>query len=175
MHTIDKIRRNVFLRICGMSRGFARVGKWLLSRFIRGYVRIRFGSRPLFHDRRGPIERLAWGSFIIAGETHAGGDAPSGAGADIRLIGRAVTAWSERCGHLLNEGMISGISPGEVDVLILGLGIHRAVACPESLLEMIKARGITQVIAVSTPEACKIYNDLFHQGRRVALLAHGTC
>ena len=41
--------------------------------------------------------------------------------------------------------------------------------------EKIVAKGIPDVRVLPTPDACREYNRLFHEGRKVALLAHGTC
>jgi hypothetical protein len=39
----------------------------------------------------------------------------------------------------------------------------------------IKAAGIETLVVERTPEACKIFNKLYSEGKNVALLAHGTC
>jgi hypothetical protein len=49
------------------------------------------------------------------------------------------------------------------------------LVCPKEVKKEIKARGIGKLILACTPEACALYNELFHQGKSVALLAHGTC
>lgn len=130
----------------------------------------------MFSDPRGPIEAFTWGSFRIKGEEHAGrGAFRKGVGKDIRLVGDQVSAWKERKGHLLEKDMISGVLGEDLEVLVLGLGVHTALECPEEIVHYIQREGISEVILESTPDACGLYNDLYHQGKKVALLAHGTC
>jgi hypothetical protein len=74
-------------------------------------------------------------------------DSCDGVRKDIRIIGITVTEWVERKGHTLEKAMITGVFD----------------------------QGIKKLILFSTPDACKKYNSLFRNGRKVALLAHGTC
>lgn len=127
----------------------------------------------MFEDPAGPIERFEWGVFTIEGKRHgAGGE---GVGKDIRLVGRNVTEWKERKGHRLTLGMVTGVFGGGLEVLIIGNGVYGALECPGDVLDEVKRRGIPEVHALPTPDACRLYNELFRQGRKVALLAHGTC
>jgi len=43
------------------------------------------------------------------------------------------------------------------------------------VIETAHEHGIKEVIVEATPDACKRYNKLYGKGKRVALLAHGTC
>ncbi len=125
----------------------------------------------MFDDPEGPIEHFSWATFVINGEEHS----PSnGVGKDIRLIGEDVTAWSERNGHRLKRAMITGVYDQGVDVLVLGLGVHGRLKCPQKIKKAIEQHGL-ELITASTPDACETYNRLYHEGQRVALLAHGTC
>ena len=130
----------------------------------------------MFTDPKGPIEHFSWGKFVICGTEHAASEnGMTGVGKDIRLIDQEVTEWHERKGHLLTDAMITGIYNRGIEVLIIGIGVDGAVECPKKVKQKIEAKGIGQVILARTPQACEIYNSLFHQGKRVALLAHGTC
>lgn len=130
----------------------------------------------MFDDPQGPIERFSWGTFIVRGREHSGsGVGKIGAGKDIRLIGQEVTGWRKRKGHRLTKSMITGIYDQHIDVLIIGTGVHGLVECPNKVRKSIREHGIQQLILEPTPEACRTYNELFHEGKRVALLAHGTC
>jgi hypothetical protein len=126
----------------------------------------------MFDDPRGPIEHFSWGAFVIDGEEHS---TESGVGKDIRLIGEEVSAWRERKGHKLKRSMITGVYDREVDVLVIGMGVHGAVKCPDKVRKAVREHGISKLILQPTPEACATYNELFREGKRVALLAHGTC
>jgi hypothetical protein len=130
----------------------------------------------MFHDKRGPIERFSWGMFVIGGKEHGkiSGE-KRGKGKDIRLIGTRVSKWKEREGHLLTPAMITGVFDEGVEVLVIGTGVEGLVECPEEVLKSIRKRGIQHIVLEKTPDACRCYNDLFHEGKGVALLAHGTC
>ncbi len=130
----------------------------------------------MFDDPEGPIQHFAWGKFVIAGQEHTeSGHAQTGAGKDIRLIGQEVTAWKERQGHRLKRSMITGIYDQDVQVLIIGTGVHGRLKCPDKVKNDSYEHGIGALIVQRTPDACRTYNTLFRQGVRVALLAHGTC
>ncbi len=103
--------------------------------------------------------------FTIDGEEHS---TTAGVGKDIRLIGEDVSAWDERKGHKLKKSMITGVYGRDVEVLVIGIGIHGAIECPEKVKTAICENGIFELILQPTPQACATYNELFHQGRRVA-------
>jgi hypothetical protein len=126
----------------------------------------------MFHDDHGPIERFEWGKFTITGRVHMKG---MGVGKDIRLVGTDVTEWAEREGHLLTPEMITGIYHSGIEVLVIGNGINQLLQCPDTVRTDILSHGIMELHVLPTPEACKDYNELYRQGRKVALLAHGTC
>lgn len=130
----------------------------------------------MFNDPKGPIEHFSWGKFIIAGKEHSKTDkGKTGKGKDIRLIGKVVSKWKEREGHLLDKKMITGVFENDIDMLIIGCGVEGMVQCPDSVIQYIKDQGIKEVILKKTHEACKVYNQLYHEHKNVALLAHGTC
>lgn len=129
-----------------------------------------------FQDSAGPIEELTWGRFLICGSAHyETEEGKKGAGKDIRLIGTQVSEWVERHGHLLSPKMITGVYGLPIDVLIIGIGIESRIEVPDAVIQAIHKHGITNLLIESTPIACKKYNQLFHAGKRIALLAHGTC
>jgi hypothetical protein len=125
--------------------------------------------------KKGPIDRFTWGRFVVQGEEHSENGHVIGAGKDIRIVGNKVTAWKEREGHELTPDMITGIYDEHVEVLVIGLGVERAVKCPKSVLKSIRKQGIKRVVLAATPKACEKYNKLVNRGKRAALLAHGTC
>lgn len=130
----------------------------------------------MFYDSDGPIQEFSWGRFIITGKEHSKTyDAKIGVGKDIRLIGTIVTKWAERKGHMLSNEMITGIFDQDIEALIIGQGASGALVCPASVQNYIRQRGIIELILLNTPKACKRYNQLYNSGKKVALLAHGTC
>ena len=126
----------------------------------------------MFADPRGPIEHFSWGCFVIDGQEHS---RSSGVGKDIRLVEEDVTPWRERKGHKLKKSMITGVYDRDLDVLVIGLGFHSAIKCPDEVKKAVREHGISELLLEPTPQACATYNELFRQGKRVALLAHGTC
>jgi hypothetical protein len=130
----------------------------------------------MFDDPNGPIEHFSWAKYIICGAEHSDSEEGKiGVGKDIRLIDQKVTEWKERKGHLLTHSMITGVYDQGIEVLIIGIGVNGVVECPKDVRKKIKEKGIGKVILARTPQACAQYNELFHQGKKAALLAHGTC
>jgi len=122
------------------------------------------------------IEEFTWGKFVVLGKEHSESeDGRVGAGKDIRILGDVVTKWKERKGHELTLEMITGIFDHGIDILVIGLGWYGALTCPEAVEQAILHHGITQLILLKTPEACQEYNRLVSEGKKAALLAHGTC
>jgi len=126
----------------------------------------------MFRDDQGPIECFEWGEFTISGTVHKKG---AGAGKDIRLIGTEVSEWAERQGHILTPDMVTGVYGIGLEILVIGNGVDQLLDCPEGVRQEIASHGIPELRILATPGACRTYNELFRQGRRVALLAHGTC
>lgn len=118
------------------------------------------------------IEHFTFGEFVIAGQKHSG---EKGVGKDIRLVGREVSAWKERKGHRLTPEMITGVYRRGIEVLVIGNGDGGALEVPAEVIAAIQANGIPEVIVEKTGKACKLYNRLYRQGKKAALLAHGTC
>jgi hypothetical protein len=130
----------------------------------------------MFYDDNGPIQEFSWGKFVISGQEHSkSGEMKKGFGKDIRLIGTEVSKWKERKGHLLTDEMITGVFERNIETLIIGIGASGALHCPPSVQEYIKSKGIPELVLVRTPDACKVYNEMYRSGQQVALLAHGTC
>lgn len=130
----------------------------------------------MFDDPAGPIEHFSWGEFIILGKKHASSATEKfGAGKDICMQGDQVTPWKERKGHELSFNMVSGVIHENLDILVIGIGVYGAVKCKKDVIKKIKKSGVDQVFVLPTPEACKKFNELYRSGKRVALLAHGTC
>lgn len=130
----------------------------------------------MFDDPNGPIENYSWGRFRINGKEHAdSGEARIGAGKDIQLVGRKVTRWKERKGHLLDKSMVKSILEGDINILIIGNGANGALIVPQEVVDYLIKKGILEVMVRKTPDACEVYNRLYHQGKKVGLLAHGTC
>jgi hypothetical protein len=133
-------------------------------------------GRSIAKGIEGAVEWVSWGTFRVCGKEHAKTEKGKvGVGKDIRVIGRDVTEWKERKGHSLTSSMITGVYDAGIEVLVIGIGVDGAIECPEEVKRSIRERGIARVELRRTPEACQLYNALLRAGKRVALLAHGTC
>jgi hypothetical protein len=126
-----------------------------------------------FRDSEGPVEEYSRGRFVIYGQAHS--NQGEGVGKDIRLVGSTVSEWKERKGHTLSPAMITGIFDSDVEILVIGTGIDGLVEVPEETRKYVIGRGISRLILLRTPAACRTYNELYREGQAVALLAHGTC
>ena len=129
-----------------------------------------------YRSEKGPIQFFQWGRFTIDGYEH--GEGPTGTvgkGKDIRLIGTEVTRWKERRGHILSCEMITSVYDRDIEVLIIGIGAAGRIEVPQEVIRDIEKHDISRLVIARTTEACRLYNRLYHEGKRVALLAHGTC
>jgi len=130
----------------------------------------------MFRDPEGPIESFSFGTFVILGEEHSGsGDERVGKGKDVRVIGRKVERWKEREGHVLDRSMVAGVLDRGVEAVVIGTGEDGRLAVPEEVVRFLLKNGIGKVLVLRTPEACGEFNRLYREGKKVALLAHGTC
>ena len=124
-------------------------------------------------DLEGPIEAFEWGRFQINGQIHS--EDGEGAGKDIFVWGGEVSPWTARKGHRLKPYMVACAFAKDIDILVIGSGVRGAIDVKEKTRQAIHTAGIERLIIQRTPEACAIYNRLYHEGEKVALLAHGTC
>jgi hypothetical protein len=130
----------------------------------------------MFDDPKGPIEHYSWAKFIISGEEHSEeGSSRKGKGKDIKLVGKKVKRWKERKGHVLDESMVKSILDENIRILVIGNGAEGALSVPDEVIDFLHENGVERVIVKKTAEACRKYNKLYHDGKKVALLAHGTC
>jgi hypothetical protein len=127
----------------------------------------------MFEDPAGPIERFEWGRFQIDGQTHS--EDGEGVGKDVCILEGKVKAWAARKGHKLKPAMIGMVLGHDLDVLVIGVGVNGRIKVPQKTIEKAYEEGIREVVVEKTPDACKIYNKLVRSGKRIALLAHGTC
>jgi len=127
----------------------------------------------MFTDPEGPIENFDWGMFQIKGTWHSADG--RGVGKDICILAGEVYPWKARKGHRLKPNMVGPVLHSDVKILVIGNGVNGAIKVPKKTRQAIKAAGIAALIIETTPEACRVYNQLAREGQSVALLAHGTC
>ena len=130
----------------------------------------------MFDDKNGPIEHFSWGRFIVSGKEHSGqGDLRIGKGKDLIIVENKVKRWKSRKGHLLDKSMVEEVLNYKVDIVVIGNGVEGALEVPNKVIDYLLKTGISKVIVEKIPKACKLYNSLLHDGKKVALLVHGTC
>ena len=100
-----------------------------------------------------PVDGYGPGFFRIGGEVH---DAP------LAILPSGVTGW----GGLDDAGTLLPAA-GEVDVILIGTGPDVA-HIPDDLRKQLEEAGLGIEIMAS-PQACRTYNVLLGEGRRVAL------
>ena len=126
----------------------------------------------MFRDPRGPIEGFEWANFKINGEEHS---KKKGVGKDILVIGNEVSKWKKMGGHHLSKRSLKLLEGKDIDTLIIGNGVYGVVEVNEEVREKARSLGIKKLIVENTDKACKRYNEMYGEGKKVALLAHGTC
>jgi uncharacterized protein len=104
-------------------------------------------------SERQVIQSYGDGGFRISGVRHDG--------AIIVTAGRTL-GWPGAQVAALEPGAL----PDDIDVLVIGCGA-RAAFVPPAMREAFKRRGIA-LEAADTPAACRTYNILLSEGRRVA-------
>lgn len=100
-----------------------------------------------------PVDGYGPGFFRIGGTAH---EAP------LVVLPDGVTAWGG-----LEDGETLVAAAGEVDVLLVGMGTEIA-HLPRALRARLEEAGLG-VEVMSSPQACRTYNVLLGEGRRVGL------
>lgn len=100
-----------------------------------------------------PVESYGEGFFRLGGEAHP---------APLAVLPGGVVAW----GGLEDAAPLLAVA-GKVDVLLMGMGPEIA-HIPPSLRAKLEEAGIG-VEVMSSPQACRTYNVLLGEGRRVGL------
>lgn len=116
---------------------------------------------PLIPSGRQIVESYGEGRFRVAGQLHQGA---------ILVFPERTLAWSVASAEqasLENLGpVLAGAREGIVELLLFGQG-PRMLLVPAALRQGLKAVGIV-VESMDTGAACRTYNVLMAEGRRVA-------
>ena len=100
-----------------------------------------------------PVDGYGPGFFRVGGEVHEGA---------LLLWDKGMAGWGGLDDHASLMGFV-----GQVDVLFVGTGAEIA-HLPAALRERLEAEGLG-VEVMNSPSACRTYNVLLSEGRRVAL------
>lgn len=106
-------------------------------------------------DRLMPVDGYGPGFFRIGGKVHEGG---------VLLSAQGAQSWNGPQESAMLEAL-----GGQVDILILGMGASLSHP-PGDLITRLEAAGIG-VEFMASPAACRTYNVLAAEGRRIALAA----
>ena len=110
---------------------------------------------PLVQPGRQVIERYGPTGFRISGAIYLG---------PVLVFPDRTAAWPAAA--LTSEAFVPVVEHGGVELLLVGLG-RRLTAIPPALRVALKARGIA-IEAMDTGAACRTYNVLLAEERRVA-------
>ncbi len=106
------------------------------------------------------IERYGAGGFQVEGERFTGA---------ILILEDVARPWSPASLAALTVedfGPVLAAGPASVEFVLLGAGAETAPP-PKALREAFAAQGLGLEV-MDTPSACRLYNVLAHDGRRVA-------
>ena len=110
---------------------------------------------PLVQPGRQVIERYGSTGFRVSGGIHLG---------PVLVFADRTLAWAEAA--MTPEGLAPVVEHGGVELLLLGLG-RRTAPVAAALRAALRAKGIA-VEAMDTGAACRTYNLLLAEDRRVA-------
>ena len=111
------------------------------------------------------IDSYKFGEFVIKGKTFK---------CNVELIGDKVKEHRYLPNHELQLDDFTELINSKPEILIIGTGAYSVVKPPKEIIDFIEKQGI-KVIAEKTGTACKTYNTLLKQGKKVAALMHDTC
>lgn len=110
------------------------------------------------YEGRAPVDAYGPGGFRVAGVWHAG---------SLALLPARAERWAVAAPAQIAGAEAAFLAAAdEIDVLLLGMGPEIAAA-PAIARDALEAAGIG-VEVMSTPAACRTYNVLLAEGRRVA-------
>ena len=105
------------------------------------------------YDGSRPVEGYGLGFFRIGGEVHHG---------PVAILPSGVVAWG---GYGQTDMLVA--AAGDMDVLFVGTGAEIA-HLPGAFRSVLEGAGIG-VEAMASPAACRTYNVLLSEGRRIGL------
>jgi len=112
------------------------------------------------------IDDYAFGRITIDGMTYT---------SDVIIYPDHVDpSWWRLTGHRLQPEDLSDVFAAEPEVLVVGQGNPGLMRVPEATRRAAAERGI-ELVVCKTDEACRRYNELAAQGRKVVAALHLTC
>lgn len=110
------------------------------------------------------IDHYEFGEYIINGRKYK---------YDITIIDGKIGTWS-RDEHMLYVDNVEELVDAKPEYIIIGTGAYGALDVPNDVITYIESQRI-KLIMEKTADACKTFNRLMKEGKKVAALMHGTC
>jgi len=111
------------------------------------------------------IEHYFFGKFVIDGKTYE---------SNVRLVGGRAEPARYLPGHELLLSDITPLIDAKPDYLIIGTGASGVIEVSERIRRVVAEKGI-ELIVLPTAQACRRYNELLKQNKRIAAFLHNTC
>jgi hypothetical protein len=111
------------------------------------------------------IDSYTFGKFIVDGKKYE---------SNIVLLGKQIKKARYLEGHELNLDDIYPLVEFNPGYIIIGTGASGVMPVPKEIEDFIKEKGIKLIIE-KTGDACRTYNSLIAEKKKVAAFLHNTC
>jgi hypothetical protein len=111
------------------------------------------------------ITHYDFGKFVIDGKTYE---------SNIKLIDKKIKQCRHFDGHVIEISDFVDLVSFQPTHLVIGTGAYGVIKVSKEIIDSIESRGIKLIIE-KTADACKKYNELLVQGKKVVALLHNTC
>ena len=112
------------------------------------------------------IEKIKFGDVEIDGKNYGGKD--------------LYVSWDGKIEERIKSHVFSKrefldlVKRMDFDVIIVATGFYGAVKIEREVFGLARKEG-KELLALKTEEACKLFNNLVKEGRKVLLVLHSTC
>ena len=93
---------------------------------------------------------------------------------NVALINNKPTKLRHFDDHVIKKDDFISLVESKPEYIIIGTGASGVVQVPDDIIKYIKENNIILIIK-KTADACKEYNKLTQQNKKVAALLHNTC
>jgi len=112
------------------------------------------------------VEKYSFGEIVIDGKLYT---------RDLIITPTRIKPnWWRKEGHELCLEDIKDVLEEDIEILVVGTGYSGLMRVLPEVYEEAEKRGI-RIIVEKSAEACKVYNKLASEGKKVALAIHLTC
>jgi hypothetical protein len=111
------------------------------------------------------IDGYKFGEFVIDKKVYK---------SNVELVGTLVKIHRYLPDHELSLDDFTSLVNSKPEVIIIGTGAYGVVKPPKTIIDFIEKQKI-KVIVQKTGDACKTYNEMLKQGKKVVALLHNTC